>query len=103
MCDPTAPGGRGIWHHGHSRTLECICQLIFGYVATEFDAFIPCTLLSNRIDVARRLGMISAANDESRFRHLFHQKIECLNHRFQALVGSPFAEGKDAVNRIATP
>jgi hypothetical protein len=47
--------------------------------------------------------MISAPDHESRFRHFFHQEIECLDHQFQALVGSPFAEGKNAVHWIASP
>jgi hypothetical protein len=103
MCDPTAPSGGGIRHHRNSRTLEYICQLIFGYVTTKFNAVISSALLANRIDVAGRLGMISAPDHESRFRHFLHKQIECLDHQFQALVGSPFAECKDAVNWIATP
>jgi hypothetical protein len=93
MCNPTAPSRGGIGHHGHRRTLEYVCQFIFGHIAAEFNAFISRALLSNRFDVAGRLGMISASDDESRCRHFFDQEIECLDHQFQALVGSPFAEG----------
>ena len=45
--------------------------------------------------------MISARDDQSCFGHLLSQQIERLNHQFEALVGAPFSECENAVNRIA--
>jgi hypothetical protein len=44
--------------------------------------------------------MISARDDQCCFGHLLSHQIEGLNHQFEALVGAPFPECKNAVNRI---
>jgi hypothetical protein len=45
--------------------------------------------------------MISAGDDQFRFRHFHSQQIKGLDHQFEALVGAPFAECENAVNWIA--
>jgi hypothetical protein len=47
--------------------------------------------------------MVSAGNHESRLRHLRRYQIEGLDHEFETLVCSPFAERQNAVGGSATP
>lgn len=47
--------------------------------------------------------MIATGNHQPRFRHSFNEDIECFDHQFQAFVCTPFAEGKNALNRIPSP
>ncbi len=46
--------------------------------------------------------MVSPSHNQFCFGHPRRQKVERLNHQFQALVGPPFAKGKNTVLRIAT-
>jgi hypothetical protein len=45
--------------------------------------------------------MIAAGDDEPCIRQSFGNDVEGLDHEFQPLVGSPFAERQDAMLRIA--
>jgi hypothetical protein len=88
-----APRGRRIWHDRYGRTLEQICQIVLSDVSAKFDTVLSCALLLHGLDVACSLGMISARNYQSGFRHSLCENVKCLNHQLQPLVGAPLPEG----------
>jgi len=47
--------------------------------------------------------MVAACHDELRVGQTVGQQIERLHHQFQPLIGSPFAEGENALLRIPPP
>jgi hypothetical protein len=47
--------------------------------------------------------MISSSDDQLRVRHSLREQMKRLDHQFEPLVSSPFAESENAVLRIATP
>ena len=97
MGDPAAAGGGRVRHDGDGRVLEEVGQPILTDVAGKFDVRISLTLLFHRLYVARGLGMVPSSDYESGVRQGLRYMLECLNHQFQALVSSPFAEGEYAV------
>jgi hypothetical protein len=101
MRHAAATGGRGVRHDGYGGSLEKIGQAIFIEVAGKFDSGIGRPLFLYRLDIAGGLGMVSSRDDEPGLRESLGENVESLNHEFEALVGSPFTEGKDAMCGIA--
>ena len=58
-------------------------------------------MLLHRFDVAGRLGMIPARNDESSLGHNLGYDLESLEHQFESFVGSPFSKSQNSVIRGA--
>jgi hypothetical protein len=96
-----ASGGRGVGHYGDGRSLEKIGQAIFIEVSGKFDSRIVGELFLYGLDIAGGLGVISSRDDEPGLGESLGENVESLNHELQALVGSPFTEGKDAMFGIA--
>ena len=76
-------------------------KILFGYVAAEFNSWIAGAPLPHGIGVPLRLRMISAADDQLNVRHFLGKQLESFNHQLKPLIGSPFAEGKDAIRWIS--
>jgi hypothetical protein len=101
MRHAAATGGGGVRHDGYGRSLEKIGQAIFIEVAGKFDSGIGCPLFLDRLDIAGGLGVVSSRDDEPGLRQGLGKNVESLNHELEALVGSPFTEGKDSMCGIA--
>jgi hypothetical protein len=56
--------------------------------------------LAYGFDIALCLRVISAGNHQLRVGNLFCDLLERVDYQFQPLVGAPFSERQDAVNRI---
>jgi hypothetical protein len=76
--------------------------LVFAHVASELNSWVAGTGFLNRLNVPMSIGMIATRNHQFRVRYAILQDLEGRDHQFQALVGSPFAKGKDALLGITT-
>jgi len=103
MCHATATRRRGVGHDGNRGTLEKIGQLILMHVTGELNCRIPCALFFYGFDIAGSLGVVATCNDQLSAGQDVGHSLECIDHKFETLVGSPLAKGKDAVLRIAAP
>ena len=72
------------------------------HIAGEFDLWICRTFFLHRLHVAGSLRMVPACDHQFRIREGLRHVLKCLNHQLQPLVGSPFAEGQDAMFRISS-
>jgi hypothetical protein len=99
MCNATASCRRRIWHHGDAGALKKIRQPVFRNITAEFDPRIAGALLFNRVRVTCSLRVISAGNYKFRPGDSLRDEIEGLYHEFEALIGAPFAERQNALNR----
>jgi hypothetical protein len=95
-------GGR-IRHDRDGSTLEQIRECVFRHIAAEFDSIVARPLLLNGFRVTSGLRVVAPGNHQLRFGHLRGNQIKSLDHQFQTLVGSPFAESQDAVDGRSTP
>lgn len=101
--DPAGTGRRGIGHDGNGRGLKKIGQSIFMKIAGEFNFRVSCVLLLHRFHVAGSVGMVPSANHQPGVRQNFRHVFKRFDHQLQPLVGSPLAEGQNAMFRIAAP
>ena len=73
------------------------------HVAGELNCAISSTLFLYGFHIASGLRMVAAADDQLGAWHRVAHNPERINHEFEPLIGSPLAERKDAVLRIAAP
>jgi hypothetical protein len=71
------------------------------YVTGEFDCGITRALLPHGLDITSGLRMISAGDHQPGVWQNVGHSLECIDHEFEALVGSPLAKCEDAVLRIS--
>jgi hypothetical protein len=96
-----AAGGGGVGHYGDGGSLEKIGQAVFVEITGEFDSGIMGKLFLYGLDIAGGLGVVSSRDNEPGLRESLGENVKRLNHEFKTLVGSPFAEGKNAMFGIA--
>jgi hypothetical protein len=101
--DTAATRGRRVRHDRDGRVLEKIGQSILMHVAGEFDFRVCRALVFHRLHIARGVRMVPSSNHQPGVGQGFRHILESLSHQLQALVGSPFAEGQNAVFRISPP
>ena len=96
MHDAAGPGGRRIGQYGHRSALKQLRNLLLRHVAGELDSGIALVTEGDGSDIARRVGMISPSDHQLGGGKLLPHLAEGVNHRLQALVGSPLAKGQNA-------
>lgn len=103
MGDSTTTRRRGIGHNRNTGLLKQIGQPLFRNVSAKFYPRIFSAQLAHGIAVSGGLRMIPARHDELRVGQTVGQQIEGFHHQLEPLVGSPLAEGENALLRISTP
>ena len=103
MRNAAATRRRGVGHNRNRGTLEKIRQIILVYVTSELDCGIARALFPDGFDITRGLRMVSAGDDQLGVRQDASYGLECVEHEFEALVGSPLAKRQYAMLRIAAP
>lgn len=83
--------------------MKQVGEIFLGHIAAEFNLRIVHALLPYVVRVSLRLRMISAGNNQLYVRHSFGKQRKSFNHQLQPLIGSPLAEGENAVGRIPAP
>ncbi|HVN18911.1 MAG TPA: hypothetical protein VMU05_09065, partial [Dongiaceae bacterium] len=95
----TAACGGGIGHNGYAGGLEEVREVVLRHVAVKFDLRIARILSSDRLYVASGLRMIATCYHQPGIRHFGRQALKSFNHQFEPLVGPPFSEGQNSMNR----
>jgi hypothetical protein len=103
MRDAAASRGRRVRHDCDRGALKKSGQLIFRNIAAKFYASVSGTLSPNGLRVTRGLRMVASGNHELGFGPLCRDQMEGINHEFEPLVGSPFAERQNAMDWSTTP
>jgi hypothetical protein len=67
------------------------------HISRELDIGISGALLAHGLHVARHLRMVCSRNHQLGVRKLRAHQTEGFDHQFEALVGSPFPEGENAM------
>ena len=75
--------------------------MIFVYIAGEFDRGVIGIIFLQRFDISSGLRMVSTTDHQFRLRQSLMHDLECFDHQFEPLIGSPFSECQNAVIRIA--
>jgi hypothetical protein len=83
--------------------VEQIANRLFWHIAGEFNLRVVAVALGDRFYVTRRVGMISTCYYQTYTGHFCRNRPKCFDHRFQSLVSSPLAKGKDPLSRLFTP
>ncbi len=102
MHHPAGSGRRRIRQHRHRCALKQFRNLFLRHVAGELDAGITLVMAGDRGDVARGVGMVSPSYHQLGGGKLLPHLAEGGNHRFQALVGPPFAKRQDTAVGIVS-
>src|SRR6476660_6955407 len=86
--------------HSQARRTKQICQVVFRDVAQETYPPIVSDISRDAMNIARGLWMVASCNHQLRGRQLRHYSFVRGDQRLKPLIGAPFAEREDPMDRV---